>query len=196
MGYLHDIARSRILNQYSQCPNMLSIYRAVWYRYEDTYDALMDLFTGYHIDTAIGHQLDVIGKLLDMPRFNVPWPDDNIFTFRETEIAVSDPDLSFGDGLGNGGYFQYHVGGVTDAKVDDETYRPWIKAKALGSHSGASVNDIYDFIFEATGVTSTIAVVPPQSVIITLGSPLTTADRHRILTNAPIAAGKSLSFSD
>jgi hypothetical protein len=61
-------ATDRLLEQFKDVPGVLAILNALNAQTQAIEDAYWQLFTERSLDTAVGEQLDVIGRVLDEPR--------------------------------------------------------------------------------------------------------------------------------
>lgn len=112
---------------------------------------LKDVETGFDVDTAIGPQLDTIGKYVGLERFFNDFADISGSYFGFAEYSENPPDPSkYGltDYAGFDGstipVLTYDDFSIVTNFIDDETYRFLIKLKILKNtidHSNKSIDD-------------------------------------------------------
>lgn len=117
-----------------------------------------DVLNAYNIDTAVGAQLDVIGKYVGVDRFFSVTDPVDYFAF--TDYVEADPDSEDKYGLVTYANFETEVGNgvlnynsvlTIDNKLVDDDYRVIIKLKIIQNNSNHSHRSIDDSIFEFFG---------------------------------------------
>lgn len=119
---------------------------------------IWDVMNGYNVDTAVGKQLDIIGKYVGIDRFfNVTDPVDY---FALTDYVEVDPDSEqkygfttypdFDDDQFNG-TMNYNSVLTVENKLNDDDFRILIKLKIVQNHSNHSHKSIDDSIFSFFG---------------------------------------------
>lgn len=119
---------------------------------------IWDVMNGYNVDTAIGKQLDIIGKYVGIDRFfNVTDPVDY---FALTDYVEVDPDADQKYGFTTypdfdedqfNGTMNYNSVITQENKLNDEDYRILIKLKIVQNHSNHSHKSIDDSVFQFFG---------------------------------------------
>lgn len=135
-------ARSRIVNQYRNKPRMvrwLTIAPTVANnRLEAPID---DTYNSYDVDTVTGEDLDVIGRIVGMPRPILRGAAYDVFGY-----------------AGNDNYTNYNVapyigdGAVVDAPLNNDLYRKLIKAKIARNISDGTSDSIIQLLEIVLGV--------------------------------------------
>lgn len=190
MGTRENKALGRVLNQFINSQRYIELLRTVVTQMEAVDDLLASLSTLRWVDTATGVWLDEVGDIVGIPRFFEEDPGP-YFTYKDAYPGVDDPDLAYsglpGPPLG-GKYLGIH-GVFLDTRIDDDTYRRYIKAKAKTTGSAGTMLDVYTFVLEAFLTTSTIALGGTRLIHITTTTPLTPGQKVQLLQWAPINAG-------
>lgn len=116
---------------------------------------LLDIRDGYSVDTAVGVQLDIIGKYVGVDRFfNVTDPVD-YFSF--TDYTENDPDSEQKYGLTDyadfdefqfNGTLNYNSLITVENRLNDTDYRVIIKLKIVQNNSNHSHKSIDDSMWE------------------------------------------------
>lgn len=119
---------------------------------------IWDVMNGYNVDTAIGKQLDIIGKYVGIDRFfNVTDPADY---FALTDYVEVDPDSEPKYGFTTypdfdqdqfNGTMNYNSVITQENKLNDDDYRVLIKLKIVQNHSNHSHKSIDDSVFQFFG---------------------------------------------
>jgi hypothetical protein len=119
---------------------------------------IWDVMDGYNVDTAVGVQLDIIGKYVGVDRFfNVTDPVD---FFSVTDYVEVDPDSEQKYGFTTypdfeedqfNGTMNYNSIVTVENKLNDDDYRVLIKLKIVQNYSNHSHKSIDDSIFEFFG---------------------------------------------
>lgn len=117
-----------------------------------------DVLNGYSVETAVGVQLDVIGKYVGIDRFfNVTDPRDY---FALTDYEEVDPDSDFKYGFTTypdfedfqfNGTMNYNSVITVENMLNDEDYRQLIKLKIVQNNSNHSHKSIDDAMFRFFG---------------------------------------------
>lgn len=135
-------ARSRIVNQYRNKPRMvrwLTLTPAVANnRIEPAID---DVYGSYDVDTVTGEKLDVIGRIVGVPRPILRGSAYDVFGY-----------------AGNDNYTNYNIapyigdGAVVDAPLNNDLYRKLIKAKIARNISDGTSDSIIKLLEIVLGV--------------------------------------------
>lgn len=112
----------------------------------------------YNIETAVGVQLDVIGKYVGIDRFyNITAPEGYFRTPDYEEVNPQDEPGGFTDYAGfdvddqYNGTMTYNSIVTKNNQLNDEDYRQLIKLKIIQNHSNHSHQSIDDSIFAFFG---------------------------------------------
>ena len=152
-------ARSRIYAQYRDKPRMVAwLTSGPDIAYEHLERSANAIITSYDVDTARGEDLNIIGRIVGVPRPVVRIPDFAVFGYE-----------------GNENYENYNVApylgegdGVNDAPLSDFLYRRLVKAKIARNISDATYDDIIRLARFITGV-EVITLVDNQDMTFSLG---------------------------
>lgn len=119
---------------------------------------IWDVMNGYNVDTAVGKQLDIIGKYVGIDRFfNVTDPVDY---FALTDYVEVDPDSEQKYGFTTypdfdedqfNGTMNYNSVLTVENKLNDDDFRILIKLKIVQNHSNHSHKSIDDSVFQFFG---------------------------------------------
>ena len=161
---------NRIYAQYADKPKAVAWYNITPNMAQPLFDTFDAVRMSYNIDTAVGAQLDVIGRIVVIDRgFEL--------------FVVFDPDTYFG---GSGDACQFggidsqfeSTGSVLSQEVSDAIFRVLIRAKIAKNNNDATLDDIasaLSFITES----SPIRVVDNENMTmsVSFGSELTDIER-------------------
>lgn len=135
-------ARSRIVNQYRGKPRMtkwLTLTPEVANRRLE--QATDDVYNSYDVDSVTGEQLDVIGRIVGIPRPILRGAAYDVFGY-----------------AGNDNYTNYNVspyigdGAVVDLPLNNDLYRKLIKAKIARNVSDGTSDSIIQLLEIVLGV--------------------------------------------
>ena len=190
-------ALSRLLSQFDRSSILRTLVEGTVYPADDTANAILDFAeTALSVDDSFGVWLDMLGEIVGVSRPFEPVPYSEIFQFREHVGNPDDPDMGFYDAGPpiTGGYFQNGPGiSLTDgSKIDDDTYRRLIKAKAIATNTDGTYRDIYDYIVAVIGSDSyPVVLTSPEVglVEIDVQLPLDQYMRNMVLEDSPRMAG-------
>ncbi len=84
------LALARLCQQFRDKPNIIALVTAFAERYQDVEDVFQDLLTERDVYSAIGVQLDVIGRIVGMPRNGLVDADYRRYIF--AQIATNNSD--------------------------------------------------------------------------------------------------------
>lgn len=110
------------------------------------------------------------------------------------EIPPGDPDLGY-SGLpapGAGGIYNSVNGLFSDTLIDDDTYRRYIKAKAVATGTPGTLTDIYTFVKDAFEVESIVTTSGTRAVTVELLEALTQGQKLQLKRWAPLSAAVSI----
>ncbi|PYY72191.1 hypothetical protein CRX42_02350 [Pseudomonas jessenii] len=141
-------AKSRIINEYSNKQRMvrwLTITPEIANQYLE--DPLAQVYASYDVDTVTDEMLDVIGRIVGMPRPILRAAEFDVFGY-----------------VGNDNYTNYNVapyigdGEAVDAPLNNDLYRKLIKAKIARNISDGTADSIIQLVEIIIGVKVTALV--------------------------------------
>ncbi|CAI8993074.1 DUF2612 domain-containing protein [Pseudomonas sp. IT-P218] len=141
-------AESRIINEYRGKPRMekwLTLLPAI--ADEHLEKPLDQVYNSYDVDTVTGEQLDVIGRIVGMPRPILRGAAYDVFGYS-----------------GNDSYTNYNVapyigdGAMMDAPLNNDLYRKLIKAKIARNISDGTSDSIIQLVEMIIGVEVTALI--------------------------------------
>ena len=146
---------ANLIIQYSNKPNAISTVTAITEEFELIYDNSNILDIAYNLDTAVGKQLDIIGKIVGINR-NVPFSvpkkyfgfDGHLNSYpfgSKFNVVVSYPFRS-----------KFEIP-YSDGQLNDNDYRFFIKAKIIKNYATSrnidenklSIQDAVDYLFNS-----------------------------------------------
>lgn len=133
-GYVQDLstAPDRIYAQYRNKPKAVAWYKIVKRLADELADGATAVRVMYDIDTAIGAQLDIIGRIVVIPRSVLATTPMNPGYF----------DLTDGSEWGDDDAMFSALSIDADAALSDELYRLVIKSKIIKNNSDATIESI------------------------------------------------------
>jgi hypothetical protein len=141
-------AKSRIINQYREKPRLgrwLTLLPEI--ANEQIEKALDQLYGSYDVDTVTGELLNVVGRIVGVPRPILRGAAYDVFGY-----------------AGNDSYTNYNVapyigdGAVVDAPLNNDLYRKLIKAKIARNISDGTIDSIIQVVQIIIGVKVTALV--------------------------------------
>lgn len=141
-------ARSRIINEYRDKQRMVSwltITPGISNQHLET--PLDRIYSSYDVDTVIGEELNIIGRIVGVPRPILRAAEFDVFGY-----------------LGNDSYTNYNIapyigdGEAVDAPLNNDLYRKLIKAKIARNISDGTADSIIQLIEIIIGVKVTALV--------------------------------------
>lgn len=120
---------------------------------------IFEVRDGYSIDTAVGAQLDIIGKYVGINRFYKDQSLHDFFAFTNySEVVIPDDEFGFAtyatyDTVFYNGTLNYNSILVKDFSLNDDDYRTLIKLKIIQNNSNHSHKSIDDGIYRIFGNT-------------------------------------------
>lgn len=111
---------------------------------QEVITVLQSLMRERSIDTAVGEQLDILGRIVGQERILVGADTFKYFGFEGSTFSST-----FGSSFNNSvGGFWYSYGSPSGANIqlNDEQYRVFIKAKIKKNVNTGSVTDVVDFL--------------------------------------------------
>lgn len=161
---------NRIYAQYADKPKAVAWYNITPNMAQPLFDTFDAVRMSYDIDTAVGAQLDVIGRIVVIDR-------------GFESFVVFDPDTYFG---GSGDACQFggidsqfeSTGSVLSQAVSDAIFRVLIRAKIAKNNSDSTMDGVVDALSYITA-SSPIRVVDNENMTmsVSFGSELTDIER-------------------
>ena len=126
----------------------------------------LDVLNGYNLDTAVGVQLDVLGKYIGVDRFfqgNDLTDMFSLITYGEITASGGDYTNPIFDGrwgfvtydnydsVNENGVLNYHSILTTGFRLNDDDYRTLLKFKIIKNYSNGSQKSIDDALFKFFG---------------------------------------------
>lgn len=147
---LLELACQRLLGKYNQSTSALQpMIEALATQTQDWNDITQTVFDGRDLDTAVGIQLDLLGKIIGQERPTVDGDDIPYFTW-DTETISEEWD-------GSAGWFATNAPTAGLTPVSDGVYRQFLKGKVFKNHvSGGSIPEMMEFIKLTLDVDATI----------------------------------------
>lgn len=139
---IHDyvgVAQSRITSQFKEAVNLHKLLRIWTEGFQNIQNVLLDVSEINDIETAEGYNLDVIGNIVGQPRELISVSSTGHFGFEQDPGAQSFGSLYNGRG---GIYYSLYDPATGDAKLNDLSYRLFIRSKILLNNSGSTPDDI------------------------------------------------------
>jgi hypothetical protein len=164
----------RVLTQYRESPNLLFLLRTYLEKIEEVLFALCGIPELFHVDTAVGDQLTLIGKRLGFPRCHCVCNVQPVFGFECEGVTSAFPIVGFCE---DGTWSYCGSFGVGEICIeDDDLYRRFLKVR------------IYQYLalYDLVSLTEAIRIMwGDQAVILD-------ADHGRVV----IAPGRDLTSSE
>lgn len=156
----------------------------------------------YNLDTAVGKQLDIIGKYVGIDRF---YKDDELFDFfAYTDYSEADPDAQQKYGFTDysvdaaptqNGTLTYNSVVSKNFRLNDDDYRTIIKLRIIQNHSNHSHKSIDDSMFAFFGDTIVADSEGDMKMVYIVRSPQTEVVRAAIFKEAlPRPMGVELQY--
>ncbi len=137
-----DLAESRLATQFKESTNLINYIRTLLKGSDELDQVFNNLLNNRSIDTAVGEQLNIIGKIVGIPR---PLVLASGFTFFGFAGVVGVNVGSFGDinDPSVGGIFRGEGSNETgNTLLDDTQYRAVIKTKIIKNSASGIMEDI------------------------------------------------------
>lgn len=136
---------------------------------------IKDLMQMRSLDTAVGEQLDVLGRIAGQDRVLVGADTFKYFGF-DGATAASTYGSAFNDAIG-GYWYSYGKPEGGNIKLNDAQYRLFIKAKIKKNNSVATVEDVLDFLSFVFDVRSFVVSSKGGTAIIRVSRRLSSFER-------------------
>jgi len=186
-------AQELLIEQYKDSPNLVATIDAFSVQLQDVEETNQKLLYERSLDTAIGEQLDVIGRIVVLDRpLNDPDPEE-VFTFENP----SDIGGGYTDELNTvqGGYW-IGLDSIGNELYSDELYRLTLRAKIIYNTTTATLQDMYNYTQFVFGVESVISegVIAERIGVIDLNISRRIGKQEKAIIDAtfPLAAGVRL----
>ena len=169
MGLLTETIMSRLLDQFRDCPNWNTFLGVIADDAEELIDTSVDIATRSWRSTAEGWWLDRVGEIVGILR--PPEEEtDNIFTVTENGDTAQDAVHGWGEvGETTTGGFVWDILGIsTGIPASDSTFGDFIDAKIFATCADASIPGLARWIYNAFGLSVTVARTGTRQVTITL----------------------------
>lgn len=154
VNQLIEYYKDLLIIQYAQKPRARSLIGALVGEVVAS-GIIFDVRDAYDVETAVGAQLDIIGKYVGIDRFfNITDPIDY---FALTDYVEVDPDADEKHGFTTyddfddfqfNGTLNYNSIITTENRLNDDDFRTLIKLKIIQNHSNHSHKSIDDSVFE------------------------------------------------
>lgn len=125
-----------ITSEHRQQPNFQASVRAMVQGFADGTDLLRVLIAKYHVDTAVGEQLDTVGMWVGVSR-RVPIPLTDVYFTWDGTVAT---------GWGQGQWKGLFDPGTGIVELGDEDFRLVIKAKIASNMWDGTVEQMMDIL--------------------------------------------------
>jgi hypothetical protein len=177
MSQLDDILdyyANLLIIQYHDKPKAISTTKAivkVLYPVNAYTENLLihDVRDAYNVDTAIGNQLDIVGKYVGINRYYEGQSFSGYFAFQEYDSDALGNTKGFddydSDVSGKTLAYEDVLAGTYYNKVDDDNFRTLIKLKIALNKSNGSMKSIDDILYEF--FKKTVYVVSSSSMAMT-----------------------------
>lgn len=121
-----------LILQYSDKPKASGMISAIVSRFKSIFDTISQFESSFDLDSAVGEQLDIIGKIVGISR-NVEGVIPKIF-FGFDGFPNS-------DGFGLASFYTLDQSKYTDTQLTDSDYRFFIRLKIAKNHAKATMLD-------------------------------------------------------
>jgi hypothetical protein len=176
-----DTFKNHVKDQFSDVPNWRSYYTIVCEFIDELYEAGVYYAVHRWLETAYGFLLDVCGAIIGLPR-PYAWVTDGIFTWDTVE-----PDEMWDVGL-----WSSYRGIRTTTLVDDDIYRPLLRAKAYANGANSSLYAIAKTIKLGFDIDCTVTTPSARVVSITFNEPVSQWARYYIRELVPVQGDTDL----
>lgn len=121
-----------LILQYSDKPKASGTISAIVQRFKSIFDIIEQFETAFDLDNAVGHQLDIIGKIVRISR-NVEGVIPKIFFGFDGFTNTA--------GFGLAPFYTLDQAQYTDTQLTDSDYRFFIRLKIAKNHAKATMAD-------------------------------------------------------
>lgn len=139
MSNIREQAKALMIEQYKESPRLISLLDNIMLQTDDLADLYQQIRGISDIDAASGESLDVIGRIVVMPRPFVEVDPEIVFTF----------DGAVGGGFNDGIFIGLNP--LLNAKLDDEGYRLLLKSKIRHNVARCTIDDMLNSLTAVLG---------------------------------------------
>jgi len=173
--YVNDYLKL-LIKQYFYKPNASAEIKLLAGSYSKVYDLFNAFFPAYDVDLAVGHQLDVIGRIVGISR-NVPAVVAKLFFGFDGDDTARGFADKFDELVESAPFYDKFSSAYTDLQLNDNDYRFFIKAKIAKNAASAymvsddrvSIQDVIQTLFNGEAY-----VIDNQDMTLTLHVPPST----------------------
>lgn len=201
------LAGDRLLEQYGSSTKLKALIALVISEATVLQDAAWTLLDGYDVETATGTALDVLGRIVGLPR---PLIDADLFGYFGY-IGAPDDEESYGDST------MPEVGGIYSSSfnptagavlMDDDLYRLHIGAKIIRNRASSTAEDaleIVNLVIDNPGSSTTVDQTGTANGTLSIGRALSSVEKRLFLETdlngngdqlIPRGAGVDLDYED
>lgn len=175
-----------LIKQYYNKPKARAEISLLIGSYSKVYGLFNAFIDAYDVDKAIGHQLDVIGRIVGISR-NVPSVIPKLFFGFEGDDSARGFADKFNTLIESAPFYDKFSNAYTDLQLDDNDYRFFIKAKIaknsasafIASDERVSIQDVIQILFNGEAY-----VIDNKDMTLTLHVPPTiNLDILRLVVN-------------
>jgi hypothetical protein len=187
-------AKDLLIEQYKDAANLNGVVESGTIQIQSIDNQFLKLLNERGLDTAVGVNLDIIGKIVVLDRpFTDPDPED-IFTFENP----ADIGGGFTDEIQSqqGGYY-IGLDPIDNQQYNDSLYRFILKAKIIFNTTNATLKDMHEYAAFVFNVESSITE-RVGAIDLNIARPIGKQERQILEQTFPLAAGirlGSISFS-
>lgn len=129
---IQDEYENLLIVQYSDKPKASAMISAIVSRFKNISDVIEEFESAFDLDSAIGSQLDIIGKIVGISR-NVEGVIPKIFFGFDGNVNAR--------GFGLAPFYTTDQAQYTDTQLSDSDYRFFIRIKIAKNHVKATMSD-------------------------------------------------------
>jgi hypothetical protein len=166
------------------------------------YDMMISVRDGYDLDTAVGRQLDILGKYLGEDRIitGTSFTRDyyGFSDYGDTAPFDNEPMLDYGDEIPDVQWFDYRDSTQSLFALNDDEYRQILRFKLVQNYSDGSNQDVDNFLQEYFG--ESVLFFDNQNMVLTYvfdetAERLVTIAQSEGLLPRPAGVGLSVAFT-
>ncbi|PHP66559.1 hypothetical protein CSC94_12785 [Zhengella mangrovi] len=187
---------NRVLTQYRESPKLLHMIRTYLRHLEAIAQRIEVIPDAFHLNTAVGDQLTIIGKRMGWPRCHCVCKTQPVFGFEC--YGVTSPYQIAGFCEENSDWIDCAPSGYSELCInDDELYRKFLKVRAYQVDRRVDIDALESAVQIFWGDTARVLFTDFRTVVVAPGRDLTVAERNvlqlypRVL---PIAVGTVVRF--
>lgn len=149
---LIDAGLNRILTQYRESPNLLFLLKNYLGQAAEAHLAICEMLDYFDLDTAVGHQLTLIGKRMGFPRTHCICDVEPVFGF-----SCGNDDYPIVGFCSDGTWLDCSGTGIAEITIDDDDlYRSMLKARRYQMQRRYGINDLTAALHEIFGPTAMV----------------------------------------